>query len=610
MLNCLDYYRKGFEPVEEWFRFRTDFIAFVDSIRHQMMKYRENMIRLLDPIVVDNDTMQAMVGNASQPQWSDGSLDLPMKQRLASEHERFMRIIQRMEELTRDLERLLRIEHGEVKWIGSEEQRPWSWHLERVRISFFKGKTKKVNKLAKHNQELQDILGYSERVIPIADRRKVSSPVVLFDKMRQLACSTHSALVRNWKCQNRTCRVHQANLCLRADTKNVHFNVLFVIEDDRNAPPRPRKQEVTIQQVADHHLAEGSIAQLANVKQAEVHAQTQQQFMKSAEYDKGRTMNKIFSKLSGSGQPGRPNAKEKSAKPEKQVQFAGKAPTITVSQTHSIASSHQSATLTATGSNAIQRIADLCSSLNQCASMNQWTSLGIIVDECNHQYHLCRPKNQPLSLTSVPNTARLVALPEIIKACHAANINIERHRRFEMSLHIASALLQVQMSPWLSKEWSKSDFFFLADLQNVYSDYPYVSQTFMTGPQAMLQDNNSSTPVPSASERDTRNIFFTVGVMILELIFGHNIEACSFRSHYYSTDGRPNDQTDVCAARKWSEKVLGECGIEVADVVRRCLDCSFGPKPDLNDKRFREAVYLGVIRPLADYLKIWQAPTS
>ncbi len=113
-------------------------------------------------------------------------------------------------------------------------------------------------------------------------------------------------------------------------------------------------------------------------------------------------------------------------------------------------------------------------------------------------------------------------------------------------------------------------------------------------------------PPLSTVEDDTRATLFTLGVIILELIFGHNIEACTFRRFYYGFDNQPNDQTDASTARKWSQKVLGECGAEIADVVRRCLDCSFGPRPNLQDKRFKEAVYSDVFRPLADWSKPWQ----
>ena len=66
-----------------------------------------------------------------------------------------------------------------------------------------------------------------------------------------------------------------------------------------------------------------------------------------------------------------------------------------------------------------------------------------------------------------------------------------------------------------------------------------------------------------------------------------------------------NDQADISTARKWAKKVLGESGANVSDVVRRCLDCSFGPRPSFADIRFRESVYEGVIKPLASYFKVW-----
>jgi hypothetical protein len=114
LLNCLDYYREGFEPLEEWWNFRTHFISFVDDIRHQMMRYNENMIRLLDPIISDSDSLTALVRNAKDPRWTDGSLCEALEQRLASEHERFLRIVERMENVVEYLKKLLQIKGSKV----------------------------------------------------------------------------------------------------------------------------------------------------------------------------------------------------------------------------------------------------------------------------------------------------------------------------------------------------------------------------------------------------------------------------------------------------------------------------------------------------------------
>lgn len=114
LLKCLDYYRQGFEPLEEWWNFRTSFVKFVDDIRHQMMRYNENMIRLLDPIIADTESLSSLIQDPKDSRWHDGSLEALLIQRLASEHDRFLRILDRMHGTLADLERLLQIENGEV----------------------------------------------------------------------------------------------------------------------------------------------------------------------------------------------------------------------------------------------------------------------------------------------------------------------------------------------------------------------------------------------------------------------------------------------------------------------------------------------------------------
>ena len=114
VLKCLDNYREGLEPLNSWWTFRTDFIAFVDDIKHQTMKYNENMVRLLAPIISDDNSLTALVRNAKDPRWHDGSLSVPLEQRLANEHERVLRIIERMDKVMDALKKLLRIEGTKV----------------------------------------------------------------------------------------------------------------------------------------------------------------------------------------------------------------------------------------------------------------------------------------------------------------------------------------------------------------------------------------------------------------------------------------------------------------------------------------------------------------
>ena len=114
ILNCIEYYRKGFEPLEEWWNFRTSFIEFVYDFEQQQMLYRENLVRLLDPVIADNSSLHSLLRNAKDPRWTDGSLDGLLEQRLAGEHKRFLWIVHKMEKDMQGLKKLLRIDDSIV----------------------------------------------------------------------------------------------------------------------------------------------------------------------------------------------------------------------------------------------------------------------------------------------------------------------------------------------------------------------------------------------------------------------------------------------------------------------------------------------------------------
>ena len=84
------------------------------------MRYNDRMIQLLDHIVPGNGSLATLVRDANDPRWIDGSLNHLLEQRLASEDGRFLRIVEKIEEVVRDLEKLLGIRDGDVHiWHGS-----------------------------------------------------------------------------------------------------------------------------------------------------------------------------------------------------------------------------------------------------------------------------------------------------------------------------------------------------------------------------------------------------------------------------------------------------------------------------------------------------------
>lgn len=625
ILNGLESYRKGFEPLDEWWQFRTHFIAFTDDIRHQMMKYNENMIRLLDPITTctDGDNLAALLMIPSQDH-PEIDLEEILKGRLASELDRFLRIVQRMHELMLALNKLLQIEDGKISWLGTNQQRPWQWHLKRIQISFSKGKHRKVKKLAEHNKEIEDILGYSERIIPIADKRKTSEPVTRFERLRQHAYAIHRTLARHWRCQL-NCQIHAAHLSLRAEEVAISSNVIFRTGYLPQSLDVGWVQEVQIR--PNEFVSPPSSIDVSHVRQAGSITAVQKTIMQQESVSratpglKDRMWSRLRDRMSAMRFSSVRHRRSPSGPIKNKLGFR-----IATSKTSSTSStmfehledslekvSHPLGTVVEVGhatspvrGNAmeLEPVGDLCTFLTE-----QNRTAGTLDDE-DSQRTFTFSKISNKRQNQVTAKARLHSFSELLDAHHQMKINISRRGRFEIATHLASALLQTHLSPWLSPKWTKNDFYFFVDTESysISSIYPSVCREFAARPDTAIPDDEDTEPDPTAqqdNEEETRTRLFTLGVMILELIFGHTIEACQFRREYLGADGRPNDQTDVSTARRWSRRVLGESGPDVSDVVRRCLDCSFGPQPSFADARFREAVYVGVVLPLSDYTKLW-----
>jgi hypothetical protein len=272
------------------------------------------------------------------------------------------------------------------------------------------------------------------------------------------------------------------------------------------------KQELIIQPANNSIAAsQATTAQISYVQQAASFTTLQKHMEDTKPKKRQPSFKRLLSKVSkgiGSGNANIP------VKLEKQARFATPTPAITVTQHEHV----ENLSPTSTNSNdmSVHCITELCSSLRNC----QEPCIGIILDESDCQFQLSKPLS-PGPVATAPDTARLVPLPELLDAYRRAEIAITRQNRFEMAFHIASALLQTHLSPWLTTKWSKHDLYFLADSHNLYSNEPYVSQTFTSNiPDAPAPTTNSPIATStSISEEDSRFSLFTVGVIVLELIF-------------------------------------------------------------------------------------------
>ena len=93
------------------------------------------MIRLLEPIIPDSASLTTSILNNKDPRWTDGSLVTPLEQRLAGQHGRFIRVIEKMEHVIEKLKKLLQIRDGDVSLESLEQV----LHQEVQRLTTYSG---------------------------------------------------------------------------------------------------------------------------------------------------------------------------------------------------------------------------------------------------------------------------------------------------------------------------------------------------------------------------------------------------------------------------------------------------------------------------------------
>lgn len=196
---------------------------------------------------------------------------------------------------------------------------------------------------------------------------------------------------------------------------------------------------------------------------------------------------------------------------------------------------------------------------------------------------------------------------------------LSKQQRLQIAVTLASTVLQLYESPWLSENWSKSDicFFFNGADSNkrpMISD-PYVSRSFgVSGrPQPMKQGVEQNAEA-LRSDMIKNKTLFALGIVLIELCLNVSFEdLCSSPDNQYE-EPRPQEITQVYqTALSQIDAVYTKWGDEYGYVVQRCLKCDFGTRESmlqLDFDAFRGCVYEGVLAPLEERLQLYSLLTG
>ncbi|KAH0545416.1 hypothetical protein FGG08_000557 [Glutinoglossum americanum] len=604
VLSALEHYQEGFEALKDWWGFRTEYMGFVHAIGFQSIRFDENLERLLADIIESDAEMNDLLKDPGGQSWSKPGLEDKLRDRLPKSYDWYMNTVNSMITDMEKLKNKLGVKDGETGWADNETSAlsrvRWEYEFRRIKFTLSKKKREKLAKaLDRHNEELRKLLQSSDELAPSRRYRK-SPPTMSFQRAREHARDLHAVLTSGWRC---SCQLsHGANLLLEkrtatdpgtdlggTDLPYSAFKVLFCYEVNP-AQPQPRPW--------DWHELEISVVEVDSdlpKTQSTFQPPPTAGFITNPKHDFRSQV--VLTEVSESSRSSSLTSTTMSLaikSNKKKVSFSQETCTVSMPQKGQ-PPNHKTP--------GMAEIVDLCSTIQE-AQMGK-PHLGFLSDSQNRRFTFAQVKES----REVLDSWELVSLESLLlRHGNASGLSdtgermaLSRLERLAVAVTLASSLLLLHTTPWLSERWSKRDILFLRANEGssgpVIFERPYVSR-----------DATSTMTRDTPTHNSCRKSIQALGILLLELCFGQALEEQPIRKNYLGPDGKPNDNTDFATASKWYEQALGEGGPEYDNAIRRCIFCAFGPRStNLEDHEFRDAVYSEVVRPLEKALRNFES---
>ncbi|EMC93904.1 hypothetical protein BAUCODRAFT_150136 [Baudoinia panamericana UAMH 10762] len=162
-----------------------------------------------------------------------------------------------------------------------------------------------------------------------------------------------------------------------------------------------------------------------------------------------------------------------------------------------------------------------------------------------------------------------------------------RSDRYRIALAVASSHLQLHSTPWARKQWEAKDICFPctgAESSHIMFDRPYVAATF-----------SSQSPGEQRQAKRTDRSFGCLGIMLLELLFGINLEDSDLWERLGFEGSKEKSFFRLIIARAWADAVEGEAGPDFSAAVMWCLNES---PTTLEGNQWRQDFAKKVVLPL------------
>ena len=240
---------------------------------------------------------------------------------------------------------------------------------------------------------------------------------------------------------------------------------------------------------------------------------------------------------------------------------------------------------------------NLCSSLDQARQ-----DRNVLKVFLSPRGDLCRwhvPQTPSGDFSSDDGTYGLISLEQVIQDTSRTNpskLSWNLIQRMNLSFNLASSLLQLYSTPWLTESWRKQNICFWR-----LPPSPQANDTSLTFEPDRPFIVHRFSGVPAAGQPHKVEAIYQLldlGIILLEIRHQISFESWVL-AHGFTLDG--SSGTRRTAAYEWLCDSRGEVEPSYFDAAARCIVCTFPTRsaiPTWEDIEFRKSICELVIKPL------------
>ena len=244
-------------------------------------------------------------------------------------------------------------------------------------------------------------------------------------------------------------------------------------------------------------------------------------------------------------------------------------------------------------------VEDLCLLLSQARQDGKLLKVFLSQHSCLRSCHMSASAGE--FVPSGSSTSGMVTLEQVLdQTSRDRNLGAKWSliQRMKLSFSLASSILQLYSTPWLSEPWTKRAIYFwrlgpssqASDMSLTFDpDRPFIIHSFPELPVAC-----------QPHKINARHQLLYLGILLLEIGHERSFEFwTSSRGH--TLDKSYGSRYD--AASEWLRDSQSELVPSYYDATARCIECTFQtgpgrPFPDWEDSDFRKSICELVIKPL------------